>query len=203
MPNISRPSGLKAVRFISGASWSGEAELHYVSASDATAIYVGDLVQFDTTNRGSASTAQFPGLPAIKQYAAGQTNARGVVIGFLPEPEFNQNAFATLMRKYRVASTERYALVVVDPNVVFEIEEHASSTKSVSDIGKNMDIAVVAGNVNVGVSQSTLANAASATTATLPLRLYRYSQRIGNEIGQYAKWDVLLNTSDLKNSTGL
>ena len=161
----------------------------------------------------------FPGLAAVTVAVAGNTNCRGVVVGIVPEPEFNQIPTASLGRRYVVASTERYVWVVDDAAILYEIEDdYATDTASngalgtASIIGKNADINNTGGNTFTGISGMRLATATVATTATLPLRIYRCIQRDNNfntttlttSAGAQAHWEVKLNTSDLwSTATGL
>lgn len=210
--NSYRPSGLRPVKYLNGAPWNGQAHLHVFHASNATAAFNGDLVQLDTTNGGAPAGYKFPGLAAVQRYAAAQTNCRGVVVGFLPEPEFSQDPVASLGRRHRLASTAQYALVVDDPMILFSVMETAADGTSagtaltVTAIGLNAELqtANVAGSTLTGVSGMTLNNASEATTATLPVRIVEYVQ--GEEFvygNDYGRWLVKLNTSDLLNTTGL
>ncbi len=210
--NTYRPSGLQPVKYLSGAAWNGQTHLHYFHASNATAAFNGDLVQMDLTNGGSPTGSRFPGLVAVQRYAAAQTNCRGVIVGFLPEPEFSQSPTASLGLRHRLASTARYALVIDDPTVLFQVTETAADGTSAgtnlvgTDIGNNLELqtANVAGNTLTGVSGMTMNNASKNTTATLPLRLVEYLQKEDNVYGNdFSKWVVKLNTVDLFNTTGL
>jgi len=212
MANAYRPSGLRPARYLDGAPWNGAAHLHVFHASNATATFIGDLVQLDLTNGGSPAGYKFPGLAAVQRYAAGQTNCRGVVVGILPEPDFSQDPVASLGRRHRLASTARYVLVVDDPAVLFSAIETAADGVSagtsmvVTDIGNNVELqtANVAGSTLTGMSGMTLNNASKATTATLPLRLVEFAQAEDNVYGDtFGRWLVKLNTSDLYNTTGL
>lgn len=204
-----RPFGLRPTQYLNGAPFNGQANMYFCSASDATTIYVGDLVRLDLTNGASGANDQFVGVPAITKYAAGDTHCRGVVVGFLPEPYFSMSATASLGLKYRVASTERWALVVDDPMVLHAVEEINTGTAlAATDIGLNIDLSVVAGDANIGISKSVLNNATEAVTATLPLKLVRLLQVEGNSyntatLANAPVWEVKLNTSDLMNTTGI
>ena len=126
MANTSRPFGVRPERYMDGAAWNGATTLYAFSASDATAAYKGDMVSFDATNRSTALTDIYaPGIPFVKTVAAALTTStfRGVIAGFVPQPEFNQTATASLGFMYRAASTARYVWVVDDPAVVFECQE--------------------------------------------------------------------------------
>lgn len=209
MPNLNKPFGLRPKKYLNGAPWNGQANLYFVHPSNTNVIFVGDLVIYDTTNGGSGATTQFPGQPAIAKYVAGTARTRGVVVGFLPEPDFSQNADVSYARKYRLASTARWALVVDDPMVLFEVQEVNSGTPlTVAEIGLNVEItnsgATTGGNTSTGMSSMVIDNTNEATTATLPLRLVASVLAEDNDFGFAAqRWLVKLNTSELMTATGI
>ena len=47
MPNVSRIFGFRPSRYLSGAPYNGAMTKYFVTAGDATAIGVGDLVKLD------------------------------------------------------------------------------------------------------------------------------------------------------------
>lgn len=198
MSNVSRPHGLRPDRFISGANWNGQFNLYYNSPSQAGNVFIGDLVQIDTTNRNSPANDPFAqGIPAIQPVtaAAGTARVRGVVVGFAPQPYFSQSATASLGLKYRVASTARYSYVVDDPSVVYEIEE--SGTATTNGVNASFDITYTAGNTISGISGVTL-NAATRAVTQLPLRVIRNTQKVGYFIGLAAQnFDVIIGNGDL------
>ena len=200
MANADRPSGLKPVRYLSGTPWSGQTNMYLVPSSDSTIIGVGDVVKL-AGSAGSAGThvngIDVEGMPTIARSAAGDLHV-GVVVGFLADQD-------NLMRKHRAASTNRIALVVDDPNVIFEVQEVSGGTAlTVAAVGLNANIATVAdANTTTGVSVTELDNATEATTADLDLKIVRLVPRPDNAIGEHAKWEVLINTHSYKNSGGI
>lgn len=206
--NVNRPMGFRASRYLDGSPYNGQNEAYAFSASQASNAYMGDVVQIDDTNRSTALTDRYlPGILFIKPVvAAATTNAvRGVIAGFVPEPEFSMSATASLGLKYRVASTARYAWVVQDYGVVFEAQEDGNSYTSASSNGlnKTTDIAYTAGNSTTGVSGAQVDSSEFQTAAARPLRALRYTQRVDNfgfsaaDSTSYAKMDILLANSDL------
>src|SRR3990167_2498721 len=210
--NAYRPSGLRPAKYLDGAPWNGQTRLHVQHASNAVATFVGDLVQLDTTNGGSPAGYKFPGLPAVMRYAAAQANCRGVLVGFLPEPEFTHSATASLGVRHRAASTTRWALVVDDDRVLHSVMEAdatgaaVGTALTVAAIGLNAELQTpnVSCSTLVGTSGMTLDNASEATTATLPCRIVEFVQAEDNVYGDgYGRWLVKLNTIDYHNTTGI
>jgi hypothetical protein len=209
MANIARPFGFRPERFLNAAPWNGQSNLYAFAAAAGGNAYKGDICQFDSTNRSTALTDVYaPGIQCITAPTAGvTTNAiRGVIVGFVPEPEFNQDIRASLGLMYRVASTARYAWVVDDYSVVFEVEEGGNSFVSATNngINKTADITYTAGSQITGVSGVRIAGADFQTAAARPFRALRYTQRPDNfnfaagETNSFAHMDVIIANSDLR-----
>lgn len=198
MANIDAPKGFVPIRHLNGSPWNGQTRVFLIPSTDATAVFVGDLVRI----AGSAGTAgtvvnglDCEGMQTCALATAGTTGQDliGAVVGFLPDPTALQN-------KYRLASTNRIALVVADYDVVYEAQEDAvSSNLAAADIGLNIPYSTTAGNTTTGVSKMALVSASKATTATLPLKLLGLVKRPDNAFGlastDKAKFEVMLNTS--------
>lgn len=202
MANINRPSGFRPLRYRNGSDWNGQCNMYAYSASNSVASYIYDLVSFDSTNRTNSLTDPFmPGLPFVGSVASDITTAaqRGVVVGFLPEPEFNMTVTASLGLKYRVGSTLRYGMVIDDPDVIFEAQEEAGGYTSASNnfIGKAIGTDYVAGSTTTGVSASTIKSSDSQTAAVRPWKVLRFVPRVDNfnftaaENPTYAKYEIL------------
>lgn len=211
MANADKPFGFRPSRYLSGAPWNGQTQLYAFAAARAGDAFKGDIVQFDSTARSTTPADVYaPGIPCILAPTAGITTNtfRGVITGFVPEPEFNQNVRASLGLMYRLASTARYAWVCDDYNVVFQAQEAAASMSSgaIVAVNKTADIAYTAGNTTTGVSNSEVSGT-WATSGAKAWRCLRYSQLPDNfdfsgTLGSNAslvnsKLDLLIANSDL------
>lgn len=206
--NVNRPNGFRASRYLDGSPFNGQNELYGFSASKNENAFMGDVVIIDSTNRSTALTDRYaPGILFLDPATSGVTTTpiRGVIAGFVPEPDFNHTATASLGLKYRVASTARYAWVVQDYGVVFEVQEDGNfyTTAASNGLNKTMDLAYTAGNTSTGVSGTQLDSSDAQTAAARPFRALRYTQRVDNfgfsasDTLSYAKVDVLIANSDL------
>lgn len=190
MANVSRINGARPVRYLNGAPWTGKVKRYYVPSTDATALFVGDFVK-------SAGSADADGVPTVAQAAAGNT-LLGVVVGIEPNPN-------NLSAVYRAASTAAYVYVADDPNIVYEIQEDSvGGAMNATNVGNNGDIVVGSGNTSTGASAMQLdsSDVIATTTSTAQLRVIRLASRVDNEIGTYAKWEVLINEHEYKTTTG-
>jgi hypothetical protein len=181
MANIDTPFGLRPVRYMSGAPYNGAVNAYSTAAGDATAIYIGDPVIIS----GTAQTIDGVIYQDVDQAATGDVIV-GVVVGVKPVTRDS-----TI---YREASTQRIVYVADDPSLLFEIQEVSGGTSlTANDIGLNANFVVAAGSTTTGMSGVELNNATEATTNTLDLQIVGFSNRIGNEVGENAKWLVRIN----------
>ncbi len=198
MANVNKPSGFTPSQYLNGSEWSGQARLYSIAAAYDTALYIGDPVI-------SSGTADANGVPGVILGAA--TGAlRGVIVGI----GSSEGLIANIVNpniSYRPAAaqtTDWYAMVVDDPNVLFEIQEQSNGTAlAATAIGLNTVPILAAG--NGFVSGWLLASASGATpntTATLQLRLMGLVRRQGNAFGAYAKHLVKINVHELGTGTG-
>lgn len=216
MANNSHVFGFRPVRYLDSSPYNGQTQLYGFSASQANDAYKGDLVQFDNTNRTlSLSDRYYPALPVVKPVVAAlTTNAfRGIIAGFIAQPEFSMTATDSLGTLYRQASTQRYAFIVEDWSVVFEAEESGNgyTSTSVNSINKVGDIAYTAGSQLTGISKVVLDATTVSVAAVKPFRYLRYTPKVDNfnftasDTNSRAHYDVMINNSDLfvQSSIGL
>lgn len=197
MANVNAPKGFVPVRHLNGSAWNGAVRMYLIPSTDATAVFVGDLVKV----AGSAGTAgtvvagmDCEGMPTVTLATAGTTGQDliGAVVGFLVDP-------TNLTQKYRLASTNRIALVVSDTDVIYEVEEDGvTSNLAAADIGLNVAYSTTTGSTTTGVSKMEIVSNSKATTATLPFKLLGLVKRpdvaFGLSSSDKAKFEVMLNT---------
>ena len=184
MANTDTPFGFKPVKHLNGSPWNGKVNVYYIPSTDGTAMFKGDAVKL----AGSAdATGKFP---TIAQAAA--TNAIcGVIVGFADNPYVGINPDYPNLN-YRPASTAMYALVVDDPFVIFEVQEDSVGNSITADmVGLATDIVVGSGSTTTGRSAMELDSSDTATAAG-QCRIMRLVNRDDNELGNYAKWEVLI-----------
>lgn len=196
MANTSRVQGARPTKYLNGSAWNGQANLYFIPSGDGTATFIGDFVKMDGTGDPSASGGSAFGVPSCIQAAASNALV-GCVVGFLPI-QTNLNT-----PQHRLASTGRYLWVVDDPNVLFEIQT-SNGTPAVGDVNSNVNIAVASGSATTGQSGMTADVGTLATTATLPLRVMGFSQRVDNDnTSTAAKYLVKINNHQLGSGTGV
>ena len=193
--NKDRPSGLKPIKNLNGTPWSGKFNIYYKSISDGDteAIFIGSPVM-------SAGSADASGkYPTIK--LAGQTAARGVVIGFGNTPYIAADV-TDLDRLYATAAQACYVAVVDDPNVIFECQEDSATTFTKDQVGLNADLTTEAGNTTTGRSTVEIDCDTEDTGSTLQVRIMRLVDRVDNALGDYAKFEIMFNQHELGQGLG-
>ena len=191
MANSDIVAGFKPVRYLNGAPWNGKARMYYIPVGDSVAVFIGDAVI-------SAGSADALGKYATVKQAAAAEAIRGVVIGFSDQPYVAFDA-DNLYRAYRPASTAMYCLVVDDPDVIFEIQEDGdSATLAATDIGTSVDVVVGTGDTSSGRSAMELDSDDSGADGQC--RLLGIVDREDNALGVHAKWEVLFNLHEFKNT---
>ena len=197
MANTNAPSGLTPVKHLNGSPYNGAGNVYSIAADyAAAALYVGDPV----ISSGSADSNGIAGITL----AAATGAIRGVIIAIGRDPNFYANP-DSLNTTYRPAAAQTdvwYALVVDDPDVIFQVQEVGTGTAfTAADVGLNANLSLGAGNGFVSGWQ--LSNVGAAGTATIQCRILGLARTapIANAYGQYAKWLVKINVHELSAGT--
>lgn len=200
MPNTSRPTGFRPVKYLDGAPFSGKVTLYYIPASDATAMAVGDLVDL-------AGSADANGVPSITRATSVNGPFLGAIVGFLPsgtapvDGKLMTGTADLSLSGYRSASTERYALVADSPDLVFVAQ--GSGTFAVADTGLNASALLTAAsaNGNAGMSNEQVDLSTKATTASLGLKILGAVRSVENDLSDTSnvKLEVMINQHRLGN----
>lgn len=198
MANANRPSGFSPVQYLNGSPWNGQARIYSIAAAYATALYIGDPVK-------SSGTADANGVPGIVLGAT--TGAlRGVIVGLGSAEGLiaNPKNLDITYRPAAVQATDWYAMVVDNPDVLFEVQENANGTAlAATEIGLNtISVSGTGSGFVSGWMLASATDATPATTATLQLRLMGLVRRQQNAFGAYAKHLVKINVHELGTGTG-
>ena len=186
MANTSRVNGFKPVKHLNGSPYNGQATMYQVNATDATALFVGDMVCLDLPIAPTTDLNNSPvGLRAIQRGII-STPLVGAIVGFKVTPT-DLNA----PQQYRAASTLRYAMVADSPDLIFECEANQTTTATL--VGVNCEVSVAAGSTATGNSGMTADMTLTGTTNTSPLKIMDIVQRPDNVVGTYNKILVKIN----------
>jgi len=191
MANVDAPFGLRPVRYLNGAPYNGQANKYYVSATDATALYIGDPVDFATI--GTDATGMH--LAVKKATLADGNYTIGPVVAVEP------NVATDLI--YRVASTERYVWVADDPNLVFECQGDSATAMTALAYGRNTILVEThAGSTVTGLSGIEVDVSGAASNSSNMLLMLNGANRPDNDaVATHAVIEVMLSMHRFK-STG-
>lgn len=201
MANPDTPFGLRPVRHLNGNPWNGQTRRYLCEDSYNTAMFLGDAVKLT----GAAPSDDDSGIyPAIERVTPGDGQPiLGVVVSFdkvdaadVPHDEV-----------YRLASTKRYADVVVDPDVIFIIRDDGSATLDGDDCTLNaVLIDAHTGNTVTGISKTELDAGgvdAPAVDASNQLLILGVWPEEGNALGTHCIWEVIISNHAFRCQTGI
>lgn len=188
---VNAPMGLQPVRKLDGSAWSVSENSYTIASTYNTSIYTGDPVTMLSDGTIGIGVAGSPCLGVfwgVKfQFTAPQAN--GQKFAFSPY----WPASTTLP-----SGTVAEAMIIDDPNVVFNIQETAAdgtagTPLALADVNLNINFVTRAGSTATGQSATSINNASENTTITLNLKLLGLTPQPGNVVGNYANWLVTWN----------
>ena len=168
MANTSRLRGFVPVRHMTGAPYNGQSNIYEIAAGQATATFIGDLVELDT----EAATDVYPTVARIA--GSGQVTSGpilGSVVGFVLSWGVSGSIPSLDVPIYRLASVKRFVLVADAPDLIFEVQDGGTVAAALADIGLNTGITAAAGSTVTGLSNMATGTTAPTTTSTLPLQI--------------------------------
>lgn len=188
--NSNTPMGLRPVGTLGSAGYMGRIQTFVALAADTTAIGIGDPVVM-------TGTADADGIPVVTRLTqAGTTAIVGAVVGVVPNP-------ADLTLTYRKASTLMKVMVDTDPNTVYEIADSSvaqTTCIAATDVANNATLALGTVDTTTGNGKTVLGTTIGTTT-TLNVKILGLSPKVGNAIGDYAKYLVLINNHQFRAGT--
>jgi hypothetical protein len=188
--NANRPSGLRPVGTMGSAGYTGRVQVFATSTSDTQAIGIGDPVV--PTSTGDAAGI----MVATRLTQAGTTAILGAVVGIVPNP-------SDLTVGYRAASTNTKILVDTDSNTIYEVSDSDTVANTtciaITDIGQNATLQLGTVDTNTGNGKTVLSTSIGTTT-TLDVKILGLSPKVGNLVGDYAKYLVKINRHAYANS---
>ena len=179
MANKDAAFGMKPVRMIGGAPYTGGQSRYRIAANYGTSIFQGDMV------------AQVTGGTVEVHADGGTVPVVGVFNGCqYTDPTSGEQVFSN----YYPASTNAsdiIAFIIDDPDVVYEVQ--ADDTFPVTDLFGNFDIVYTsAGSTLTGISGAELDVTTGATNTTLPIKAIDISQDPNNSDTGAANTNVLV-----------
>ena len=179
MANKDAAFGMKPVRMIGGAPYTGGQSRYRIAANYGTSIFQGDMV------------AQVTGGTVEVHADGGTVPVVGVFNGCqYTDPTSGEQVYSN----YYPASTNAadiIAFIIDDPDVVYEVQ--ADDTFPVADLFGNFDIVYTsAGSTMTGISGAELDVTTGATNTNLPIKAIDISEDPNNSDTGAANTNVLV-----------
>jgi hypothetical protein len=201
MANPDARFGLRPVRHISGAPYNGATIRCEISSSYATALFIGDPVDLDTTLTNKSTTGRYP--TVIRSDFIDGDYAVGVITSFEPDPD-------NLSYNYNPASNARFCNVCCDPEVVYQIRGDGGGTLTNVVIGENaVGIFTHSGDTATGLSGLELdegTTTAPSADATNPMIIVGIADIEDNEwdgtTDSRMIYEVLITNHRFRNGSG-
>jgi hypothetical protein len=187
-------AGFRPVKHLNGSPYNGQVNRYMISASDAQATNVGDLVQL-SDNDALVDSIGFGVYPAVERIGSGTAvPIIGAIVGF--EPDYsNLNA-----GNFRAASTRRVVLVADAADLIFAApQDGTGGVVAAASVGLN--VAINLGTASTAIpyaSGMSVDSSTVATTATLPLQIVGVTAAPDNDVtstSRPAELLVRVNTS--------
>jgi len=180
--NSNTPMGLRPVGTLGSAGYAGRVQIFSTSTSDTAAIGIGDAVAM-------TGTADANGVATVTRFtAAGTASILGACVGIKPDP-------TDLTKTYRAASSGTMIFVDTDPSTIYEIADSSTAQTTclaATDVATNILLAPGTVDTTTGNSKTVLGTTVGTTT-TMDCKVLGLSPKVGNAIGDYAKYQVIIN----------
>ena len=179
MANKDAAFGMKPVRMIGGAPYTGGQSRYRIAANYGTSIFQGDMV------------AQVTGGTVEVHADGGTVPVVGVFNGVqYTDPTTGEQVFSNFYPASTNAS-DIIAFIIDDPDVVYEVQ--ADDTFPVTDLFGNFDIVYTSsGSTQTGISGAELDVTTGATNTTLPIKAIDISEDPNNSDTGSANTNVLV-----------
>ena len=197
MPNVDAAFGFRPVGHMLGLPWNGNLQKCYVHADYGTGLFIGDPVDFDTTDGDLDTTGMHPTVIPTGNGTDG-VQCCGVVVNAEPNRD-------NLTQQYHAPSTEGYVYVCMDPFVIYQVQDDGGGTPAKTWINCNAGYLSGTGSTVTGKSAYELDGGTTTTIAvngSFPLWILRLANIEGNELADYAIWEVLIGLNRLRSAAG-
>jgi len=192
MANTDSRGGLKPLRYLSGAPWTGAATLYNVASGYGTALFIGDAVDLAGAND---ATGKYPTVQI------GTLTDGGFTIG--PIVAIQANPSKSLERVYLPATTGGYVWVADDPNLIFEAQlDSGTSVAATSFPGNTILVTTHSGSTDTGISGMELDSSGLTNNSSNLMLVTRIVDRADNELAEHAKVECMISMHRYRSTGG-
>ena len=188
MANVSRLNGFRPVRHLNGSPFNGQGNIYEVPVGEASPVFLGDLVQLS----GNPNTSFYPAVKSVSAATTANNVAAVPVVGSViaifnakvdVDGKMTTGSISLDVPIFRAASTKQFVLVADSIDLVFEAQ--VSGVYNQADVGLNADISsadeTTSGALTTGASPMGVASTAASASATRPLQVVAFSNKIDND----------------------
>lgn len=202
MANPNRPFGFRPVQSRDVNGYTGKTRAVIVSKSDVSSFFIGDMVIFTGNSIKRGDKYYETVTKAVGGAAQAAENLAGAITGIKSYLD------STLLYTGYIptGATQEDIIIEIpqDRNTVYEVQEDSvGGALTAADTGLNINFNPGTGDPATRMSGATIDSSTAATTATHQLRLMAPDGAIGNDVGDYAKWYVSINTDYYSDKTGV
>jgi hypothetical protein len=187
MANKQNFYGLRPVRHFNGAPWNGQTLRCCFTASNSTAVYLGDPVALTLVDAEIPTDGKAIGLTSAT------VTDGGIIFGVVTSFEDSEDYHTP----YRAALTERYCQVCLADGIVFRIRGNGDGAPSKDWQGLNASMVAGTSSTVTGLSGAGLDETTPSADQSNPLVILHVSDVEDNELAAYAEWDVIINNRQL------
>jgi hypothetical protein len=188
MANVNAPKGLVPKQRL-GGGMTHKARPYRKEAS--VILGIGDPVVLTGEGSVAGTNGALKDGEALVTRASTSSSTTGVVVGLIHD-FVNSDAGKAFKSTHMAAADKGTVLVIDDPHAIFEIQEDSDSGAiAKTAVGEFCDFIIADADTARGTSKVMLDSSNAATGDNL--RLLNLTDKVGNEIGNYAIWDVMIN----------
>lgn len=192
MANFNAPFGFTPLRRLDGAAWNATIVPGAIASNNSTAIFKGDVVSQLATGYITKAT---PGTAVIRGIFWGCVY-QNTVTGY---PQYSPYWPGS------GTSQDVNAVIIDDPSVIF-LAQATTGPIGFADIGAGVQFTAGSGNTATGLSTASVDNVGTATTTTLPFRVYGLATGVGpgtDHTAAYNQVEVVFNNQFFKQLAGI
>ena len=183
MANVSRLNGFVPVRHFNGSPYNGQGNWYELPVGDGTTCFVGDLVAM----LSGTATDHYPTVTRLA--ASGEVTSGlvlGAIMGFAVDPT-NLNS-----PQYRAASSKRLVFVADSDDLIYEVQDGATTPVTAALVNSNCGVQCTAGSTTTGLSNMTTGATTPTTTNSLPLKIIGFVNKPNNAYVSQASQRLLV-----------
>lgn len=205
MANTNAPRGLSPVGTITGGAWNQQGQRFAIASDGSNTYAIGDVVKL-------AGGSDTNGVAYVTKAASTDVPV-GVIVGF-QTAAYGASLQGTTLALNQVYlplnSGLQYAVVVTDPNIIYEIETDSTGVAA-ANVGSNAGMTITSNQTSLSMSSplsSTVLNSSSIVaqgtsgSLGLPLTIIGVRQDPSNTVGAYDNVQVIFNRHQYKQAQG-